>query len=144
MCWVTLNRENVQFKYAIEDIPVYKVVKKSLLSYYENYSYILNEVHVTELDSPSHTKYYYGAEDWKIRSGFHSYSMDCKADLANSQTSLFVRILRPHDNFAAIDCYEKDATCILECAIPKGSIYFLNEEGEYVSDHILPLRIKNW
>ena len=81
-----------------------------------------------------------GAEDWKILSGFHSYSMNCKIDLTRG----YIRILRLDDNIVAIDCYEKDATCMLECVIPKDSVYFLNKEGEYVSDHILPLRVKNW
>lgn len=141
MCWVTYKRENARLRHAIEDIPVYKVVKKSLLSYYENYSYILNEVHTTELDHLYHIKYY-DREDWKIGLGFHSYSMNCKADLVYDKF-LFIKVLVLHDNLV-IDCYEKDNTCMLECVIPKDSRYFLNEKGEYVSDHILPLRIKNW
>lgn len=142
MCWVTYKRENARLRHAIEDIPVYKVVKKSLLSYYKNYLYILNEVHITELDHPYHIKYYDG-EDWKIRSGFHSYSMNCKANLERGKDSLFVRILRLYGDLS-IDCYEKEDTCMLECIIPKDSIYFLNEAGEYVSDHILPLKVRNW
>jgi hypothetical protein len=144
MCWVTQNKENARLRRAIEDIPVYKVVRKSLLSYYKNYSYILNEVRIAELDNPSHTKYLSGAEDWKIRSGFHSYSMNCKVNLVKGQTSLYVRILKLNDNLVAVDCYERNDTCMLECIIPKDSVYFLNEEGEYVSDHILPLKVRNW
>jgi len=140
MCWVT--NITPQSKLAEEDIPVFKVVRKnSLLSYYTDYPYILNEVHTTKPLKINHSS----VEEWKIQEGFHSYSIECVTKIVRTVCGRSIKVYNSDkDDEVLLDYYEISSTCKLECLIPKGSLYYVNEWGEYVSESILPFKIENW
>ena len=144
MCWVTYDKKYKKFKVAEEDIPVFKVVRKnSLLSYYTDYPYILNEIHTTEPIKINHSLVYHG-EEWKIEKGFHSYSVECITEIARGARGWNIKVYDSDKKTVLLDYYEMSSTCKLECIIPKGSLYYVNEWGEYVSESILPFKIENW
>lgn len=141
MCWITYDKKYKDFKVAEEDIPVFKVVRKiPLSSYYTNYLYILNEVHTTEPIKINHSLIYHG-EEWKIQKGFHSYSVECTTEISCGQN---IQVYSSDDDAILLDYYKMSNTCKLECLIPKGSLYYVNEWGEYVSESILPFKTENW
>ena len=144
MCWVTYEKKYKNFKIAEDDIPVFKVVRKHfLLSYYTNYPYILNEVHTTEPIKTDHSLFYIG-EEWKIQKGFHSYSVGCTTKIVQGVHEWNIRVYDSDKNTVLLDYYEMSSTCKLECLIPKGTLYYVNEYGEYVSESILPLKTETW
>ena len=134
MCWIT--NITPQSKLAEEDIPVFKIVRKSLRAYYQEFQYSIGRVFKTEINVPIFNSY----EIFFINEGFHSYS--AKECTAITTEESYKPIIKVYHTFYKLGSYI-DA-CILECVIPKGSVYYLNGRGEYVSDHILPLKVRNW
>lgn len=65
--------------------------------------------------------------------GFHSYSVRKKLQIVPFEFGYDYAFIR--DNKTKMR-YVGDNICIMECVIPKGSKYLLNEWGEYVSDCI--------
>jgi hypothetical protein len=127
-----------QSKLAEEDIPVFKIVKRNLTAYYRNFHYSIGEVFKTEISVPMYSpcKVFY------IEEGFHSYSnQECKTAITETLSEPIITVFHMfHGELYRLDAY-MDA-CILECVIPKGSIYYLNHKGEYVSNKIKPVKVK--
>lgn len=133
MCWIT--NVTPQSKLAEEDIPVFKIVRKHLQAYYQEFRYSIGEVFKTEMSVPifSPCKVFY------IDEGFHSYSnQKCKTVIREGMAGPIIIVF--HHEAYRLDSY-MDAY-ILECIIPKGSIYYLNHKGEYVSNKIKPVKVK--
>lgn len=135
MCWTTSITP--QSKLAEEDIPVFKIVGRRLQAYYRVFQYSIGEVFQTEISVPMYSpcKVFY------IDKGFHSYSnQECKTAITEILSEPIITVFHVfHSGLYRLDSYI-DA-CILECVIPKGSIYYLNHKGEYVSNKIKPIKV---
>ena len=135
MCWVT--SKTPQSKLAEEDISVFKIVRRHLQAYYQDFQYSIGEVFKTEMSVPlfSPCKVFY------IEEGFHSYSnQECKTAFTETLSEPIITVFHVfHGELHRLDSYVDG--CILECVIPKGSVYYKNPRGEYVSDKIKPIKI---
>ena len=137
MCW-NCYIENLKAQIAKEDINVYKIVKKatkeSCISTFRDYTYYLN-ITPPLLTLGVMIKPY--AIFAKITEGYHSYSsvnFVCDS-IRKGNFGSYVKIIQlgnSKENFT-VDNSLYLATFI----IPKGSVYFTNEEGEIVSNKIL-------
>ena len=142
MCWSTYKNKNKGERTAKEDMLVYKIVKKykefGYVSYYRGMVYILDkEYSISNLKAIN-------CPDGKtiINEGYHSYSaQECNICINHNVISVYSK----NKNKLEEDHYEasipnSDRTAVVVCVIPKGSIYYKNEHGEIVSDHLI---IKN-
>lgn len=120
MCW----RSNKLPKMCIaeQDICVYKIVRSIndflCSSAIQNFQYQYKILYTQEepiLVQPGYTSYV-------IEKGFHSYKTYFKA-------------LKAFCEFDECSLYNN--TIIVECIIPKDSIFYENEEGEIVSNNII-------
>lgn len=125
MCW-TANKKSVKLQIADKEIPVFKVVYKDLSSVYAIFRYTIGKTYrlkVLWLDNN------------EINIGFHSYIPNVT--------------LRPDDDLVIIefegiylDYQFWSNVAILECVIPIGAQYCVNEKGEVVSNQIKVLNVK--
>lgn len=142
MCWSTYKNKNKGERTAKEDMLVYKIVKKyrefGYVSYYMGMEYILDkEYSINNLKAIN-------CPDGKtiINEGYHSYSaQECNICINHN----VIYVYSKNKNKLEEDHYEasipnSDRTAVVVCVIPKGSIYYKNEHGEIVSDHLI---IKN-
>ena len=138
MCWTTSIRP--QLKIATENIPVYKIVDKiggfwfwsTFKSYYQNFIYKLHKIYsekIGEICSDDE-------EFYSIDKGIHSYH--------NTFTKISVgkhgEIWIDESNGDVIGYYFQSScrnVVKVQGYIPKGSKYYLNEYGEYVSEQIV-------
>lgn len=136
MCWVC-DIENLKVQKAKEDINVYKVVKKatkkSCISPFMDYTYYLKDI------QPSLTLRVIiepRSDFAKIEEGYYSYSSVSfvyNSIMLSIDGKLYKAIwCGNHKEMIAVDNYLYLATFI----IPKGSTYFINEEGVIVSNKI--------
>jgi hypothetical protein len=129
MCWFTYNKEEAFQKVAEENIKVYKILKRFILtnnkvkykSYVMDTEYKLNRLysldkslHVNVIERLFCTRY-------NINEGFHSY------------------IKKPYIEY--IRSFGDDIV-VAECIIPKGSHYCKNDT-QYVSDKIKIVKVLN-
>ncbi len=143
MCWVT--KKQCELKIAEGDIPVIKIMREDLRSVYECFLYELGKKYTTEL-GPVLESLCIGApqEDfYVIHKGFHSYSVGCIISTEIVSDSF----LACAKKFTTVE-YNRELLDFLpdvievNCIIPKGSKYYVNERGEYVSDSIEIINIK--
>lgn len=134
MCWI--SRQKPEARIAGKDIPVIKILKfnnYTLFSFHYKFNYFKNrkyEINNLEINDYSFISYY------TITKGFHSYSNDCK--IIPLQSNFFKIIY----NNKYVDAYPTPFVKA-SCIIPKGSEYYLNENGEYVSNSIKIISVKN-
>lgn len=130
MCWI--SKECIK-QIAEEDIPVFKIVNCNKTSVFKNFLYEEN------------TKYDLGKEidvhegvivNFLINEGFHSYCKKCKIEITDIESKEFFRVV---DLLGTVLLGHK-SLLILECLIPKGATYYINEKGECVSDKLKTLK----
>lgn len=101
------------------------------ISLYYEFPYVQNVLESAIIAAPQIA---FGLPGWRVNTGFHSYSPD------------ICLIVWPHAKHIEIETEEGTwVTCmwlnplavVVKCIIPKGSKYFLNERGEYVSNKII-------
>lgn len=109
----------------------YKVLDENMCSWIRGFEYTINKVYKTELgvlydsDYPidicftSLNKRIYSKNAYCISKGFHFYQRNTK-QISRIYKARYTRI-----------------PCIYKCIIPKGSLYYKNQWGEYVSDQIM-------
>lgn len=118
MCWETSKTRYKQPHVATRDINVTKVVRnvddviKPL--YYHGVVYHINKQYSTNITPEIQD------DILKIRKGFHSYK----------KTNKYLFYAKQHMH------------TIMNCVIPKGTKYYLNEKGEYVSESLIPVSIE--
>lgn len=138
MCW---SNKNIKMKKAKRDIKTKKVVEKIInkdsccyKSLYYGYLYERNiktpNININPIKNPGITEPLY-----KITKGYHSYT-----------NKIITTSINPH----YIEIYNKNKfldyfsllykiICVVDCIIPKGTKYYLNNDGEYVSETIIVL-----
>lgn len=114
ICYKVFNIKDIKYKRRkFLGIPLWKEGIEKLYSMYKEYEY------VPYAANPKVTIYYRKYNDiyswWSIDKGYHSYSTLDQAELK--------RILK--------------LELIVECTIPKGTVYYLNENNEIVSSNII-------
>jgi len=72
----------------------------------------------------------------RVFEGFHSYS----PDICHAENEVLHKVIRLKDN-TVIGVYGRESV-VVEGYIPKGGIYYVNEQGEIVSDSIVLTKIK--
>lgn len=127
MCWISKIKPVKQ--YAYDDIVVYKVLieRRGLRSpYVQSFTWELNTIYESNLDYPKLCikEWIYSFINYEINKGFHS----CAKGYTLNQYYL------------ALICIYPSAE-IYECIIPKGSYYYKNSRGEYVSDKLIIKKI---
>jgi hypothetical protein len=134
MCWIT--QDIPVERVAREDIPVFKYVfTDDLRSYYfKNYKYVIGEALYAILGIPFPVIGFRGA--LSVGSGFHSYGTACIVKEYDRSLNVYPPQKRYH-----IGSYNLYKLRRIECTIPKGSRYYVNDDLEYVSDKIIVNRI---
>ena len=137
MCWIG---KNIKHK-AKRNITVYKIVNNcsgsGIRSYFQRYEWEIGKIHLSKfkiiLLSQNCRNYI------KIREGLHSYSNKCQIDFRKYCYDIGITDKKHKYNF----CYylKSSKLCKLTCVIPKGAVYYYNDEGEYVSNKLIPVKI---
>lgn len=142
MCWYTGNKNYRVARIAEKDIRVFKIVElddNKIQAYFQDFIYGLvdseeNIVSWTELFP--HSLYF--DSNSAIGIGYHSYSEKVFTyPVARDNMFPFIDRLCIADSFYILD----PAIRIMECVIPAGTEYFINEQGEIVSEIIRPIKI---
>lgn len=135
MCWKGYNVKHI----AEKDIKVFKICKsmgdRSCISSFMGFIYEIEETYKSDLNV-----YIHDNNITYIFEGLHSYSLDLLKILDKGYSGCFDYVEISYKG-EFIERYEAKS-CYVECIIPKGSTYYLNYKGEYVSDTIKILNIK--
>lgn len=149
MCWSSRNKKLIEcYKVAEKDIPVRKVMSKYIdvpdkyFSYFKGFEYESGKAYTMSTETFDYLKRY-TFHDWvSITKGFHSYDVDCKYECVKvkmkNNTFLPVRVctfnVYSPDKFKHLEYYAfNQCPIIIDCVIPKGTPYYVNDCGEYVS-----------
>lgn len=141
MCWRNYTSP-LKKLIAEENIPIFKVCIKDPLdflntveSYFMSHCYQLETVYKLDCITPRDANGYF-----EINAGFHSYLAGClfRRDVLN-----VVWILSPQPR-RWVCSYERNNTVKVGGYIPKGSEYYVNGDGECVSDSICLTKIEEW
>jgi hypothetical protein len=110
-----------------------KSVPDSYFSFFRGFEYKLGKTY-TQPNSFDGLKKFYPYDGILIVEGFHSYSVDCNYRKDNPY---YFNVYSP-DKSRHIESYETKLhnTVLIDCVIPKGTPYYVNESGEYVSTAI--------
>lgn len=130
MCWI--SEEIPKRQIADNDIPVFKMLRKGhfdgiFVSPYFGFIYAVGKVY----SKKNPITIVGGITNFMIKEGYHSYSS--KTVIVYNRSAVYSTDNGKVD--ILLDCYE-------ECTevsgyIPRGSVYYLNNQGEYVSDKIV-------
>ena len=134
MCWVSSNAVK---QIAEEDIKVFKIGESHrgmFYSMYKDFKYQLNQLYTSCIDIESNGYRFVGSQ------GFHSYD----------QSIVYLKIFNngiPRWEVGAIHARLDFDTVTAgyvkaECVIPKGSVYYENENGEIISEAIIVKQLK--
>lgn len=137
MCWITYDKP-LKKSIAKENIPIFKVCTKShrflntVESYFKDYYYQLGIVYELSCITP-----YEINDHFEINEGFHSYLTNCRFvhDVFDNIWILGTSSVR------YICSYESRAIKV-SGYILKGSEYYVNEDGECVSNSICLTKIE--
>jgi len=131
MCWTSVKIPKL--KVAKYNIPVFKVMSltskaDTLSSIYMGFNYEIGKEYTSTIGEV------FGSPVYCIDEGFHSYSLGCTVSAIGKLTMVFAS-----KTVHQLDVYGSE-TILVKCIIPKGSSYYLNENGEYVSNKIKLLK----
>lgn len=134
MCWVSNNP--AIFEIAEQDIKTFKVLSidqyRNLYSYFFRSAYSIGEI------KPKVTLQYKNVfSDFSyITEGYHSYDKSIECKYYKDCDVVKVGDLEIYSPDGPLSSIFPPKLCIVECTIPKGTKYCLNERGEYVSEQI--------
>lgn len=129
MCWITNSKPEAHF--ADSDIKVYKIVTKTprknmVNSLYCGYTYKIGKLfEMEERIIPGLVLSGANGKSYAIKKGFHSYATFEKVKMKFEEEITYA--INPGVGMLVI----------VECIIPEGSRYYINNEGEVVSDKII-------
>lgn len=144
MCWV--SEIELEAQIAKEDIPIFKICKVettgTVISLYRDFIYELGK---TYSDKESLRKLITVNGSQTISEGFHSYSpLTCYTEIHQiNPISYMIYVKYKHIVMDRILGLNNIINIIkVNGIIPKDSIYYLNNKGEYVSNSIKLLNYK--
>lgn len=130
MCWQARVIKDRYRQNAQEDIHVVKIVKRvgdKFFSPYRNFEYHIGEISAAYIVK---TEYNFGMV---IEEGLHSYEGDSKIVYNDNRQPIITT-----SNKSFLGCWTLNKMVILDCIIPKGADYYVNSDGEYVSNRLIP------
>lgn len=157
MCWVTYSGKKPRVHTATSDIKVVKFLLHTsgddFIAPYKGTKYDYGKA--VKADEPMNLRVHFGANDsWSITHGLHSYSPKCRMRIKDGTIMIL-----PKDRCEAFKKYgyfeldhwdytydnpnasfwdeEEFPVCIMLGYIPKGTRYYVNDVGEYVSDKLV-------
>ena len=132
MCWTTNKIPKLEI--ADKDISVFKIVTPKLEAFFHRgFQYEIGVLSVSTLVKPIFKA---------IDKGLHSYSSNLIITNDNFSNYYRCRAIRIwlSDSYFIEYPDDPDLTIKMDCIIPKGSTYYLNEYGEYISNYLKPLK----
>lgn len=141
MCWVTKNKKFIKKRIAKEDIFVKKLMSKSMDTKFvespcfdmvwefgrcEKYREKIAILKALDLDKKL---------AYVIQPGFHSLSPTCNVKKINQNAVAFYESKKVFSIFDYSNSF-----ILVDAKIPKGSIYYENEQGEIVSNKLIILQ----
>ena len=151
MCWVSRNLDYIKYNVAEKDIYTFKVMEKKegiYYSYYFHKEYNLAE----EYKNCISIKFRYDKKnkfgggvlkEMTITEGFHSYSSErCFVRNRVGSKGSWIKVFRKQLLFGkCFEDYVVDSRyhqlVVMDCVIPRGSHYYINDMGEIVSNKII-------
>ena len=142
MCWNGILKNR---KIATEDLKCYKIVSKFnyepfFRPYFRcNDSPMIYEVGKTYYSKICPTKAMEDTGLITIHEGIHCYDLSvhiCKFHRDKYE----VRYLLPYGEFLKIGAFSSRTYCkavLMECTIPKGTLYYMNDKGEIVTEKLI-------
>ena len=124
MCWIGKNNRQS----AKEDISVFKIVNYDLRSFYYYFQYSKNATYRMNLRIPDKPM-----NRIRIDCGFHSY-VENEVFVKYTYDNSVYRIYSSNMHLELDNFDNRDNVVKLNCIIPKGSVYYKNDNGEIVSD----------
>lgn len=118
---------------ATKNIKVQKLfihIKDKFISPYMEFEYERGVVYKSKL------RFNYTPYGLYIDKGLHSYTNETKITVVNHVDSCYCSLSLNDMNYSLFAFDKNNDVCIRECIIPKGSIYFMNKEGEIVSNKL--------
>lgn len=144
MCWISYKPW--QQAVATRDIECFKICEltdNKICSLYQGFEYQLNTTYKAKLIFSKSIVVKTGKViSYEITEGIHSYSTKCKVE--KDYSIIREGLLNIIDNFFINDCINLKLhpnAVLVKCIIPEGSIYFINECGEIVSNQIILTKI---
>lgn len=135
MCLITVQKKPLEAK---KDIIVYKEVSKQkgkniYESIYNNFIWELNKLYKTDLKKDSRLIYY------DEESMIHYVSIPDNLLTSISEGFHSMDKNRARETTSYNEAYDFDSV-VIECKIPKGSLYYKDETGLYVSNQLIVLK----
>lgn len=140
MCWFTVDTELIKGNIATDNIVCNKIVtliSGKIESAFIGFPYELNEVYSINKDLFIFPAILGRGTGYGILEGFHSYSTNVIYKYDNA----CINVYNKNVWINSFSAYFYTGLSIASCIIPKGSTYYLNELGEYVSDKIKILTV---
>lgn len=133
MCWTGYYIPQI----AERNIPIFKVVRErygAIFSAYTHYRYFLNNLVVVKIEDA----YDAGANYQEINRALHSYNPEIVHVIGLIPNS-YPRLINIITESKRLDYFHNfDGSCKRANGfIPKGSIYCMNDDGEYISNQII-------
>lgn len=137
MCWTGKRFFERMPRIALRDIEVYKVLGKDGKSPCQGYQYEFNQ-ETKQISLKSNKCILSGTIE--IEYGYHSYSKKCKFVKLIFISTAHITVLskkRKEKTNTIIGSFFDNNKVIYKAIIPKGTIYYQNRDGEYVSEKII-------
>lgn len=139
MCWSAIKKSDINRLTAKDNIPVTKFVnvigENNIYSMFYDFNYNVGQVYKTNICLRKLNT----LDTFVVENGFHSYYTKVKLLRINeTRFSVIINSLDLGFVWKHPSTYVKGLgnLAIADCIIPKGAHYFLNYNGEYVSDAI--------
>lgn len=148
MCWISYKPWKQEV--ATRDIECFKIcelIDNKIHSLYQGFEYQLNTAYKAKLIfSKSIVAKTGKVLSYEITEGIHSYSTECKLKRifppdAEERKIKYLKVIK---NESLLDCICVSLhpnAVLVKCIIPEGSIYFINECGEIVSNQIILTKV---
>ena len=141
MCWSSHSKKLREcYRVSEEDVKVIKVMLEKVdcvgqfyyLSFFRGYVYMPKKTYVQPDAFSNNVTKHSDKVNVSIAIGFHSYSPKCKFIKNGDIVNVFSQ-----DQWHLCEYYPLlDGIIFIDCIIPKGTPYYVNDFGEYISSNI--------
>lgn len=141
MCWIGNSN---QLMIASKNIPVFKILNKipgtniTFSSVYQQSLYVLGKKYTSRIIIEDNMNAHYGDDSYLCNEAIHSYS----PKVTIKASSILITLTGNYDGFLDYFPYHNISNLVkIEGIIPKGSLYQVNMDGEYISNQIILTRV---